>query len=166
VLALVDAFDLGGHIRNEADPVACVPHCTAIAEIRDLLEELSTIWSCSVDLQVNAEEEALPPELGEQVLLMLREAVANAVKHGHAKRISISLTQSADSVRLSITDDGIGFPGLKKAHEHDALQEPEAGPVSLRERVKALGGNLTISTLSAGTELEIELPLQPDELQQ
>jgi signal transduction histidine kinase len=39
-----------------------------------------------------------------------QEAITNAVKHGRAKSIVVSLNSSGDESTLTITDDGSGFP--------------------------------------------------------
>jgi two-component system, LuxR family, sensor kinase FixL len=39
-----------------------------------------------------------------------QEAVNNAVRHGRAKRVAISLNGSPDAVTLAVEDDGVGFP--------------------------------------------------------
>ena len=38
-----------------------------------------------------------------------QEAITNAVKHGHAKRVVISLTDAGDCFELKVVDDGRGF---------------------------------------------------------
>jgi signal transduction histidine kinase len=45
-----------------------------------------------------------------QVYRIAQEAIENAIKHGEAKNIQVKLLKEASSFRLTIEDDGIGFP--------------------------------------------------------
>lgn len=88
----------------------------------------------------------------------VQEGVTNAVRHAEPKIVSIELEErtgdgSADSpaLLLSIRDDGRGMaPGM----------QPGFGLTTMEERVRALGGTLTISSRSGtGTRLDIAIPL-------
>jgi signal transduction histidine kinase len=77
------------------------------------------------------------------------------VRHAQAKRIDIRLDYRADSVALTIADDGIGF------QPDDALtQQGHFGLSGIRGRAKKLGGVLTIdSAPAAGTSIRIVVPM-------
>ncbi len=67
-----------------------------------------------------------------------QEAVGNAVKHGRAQEIRILLDESERGIRLTISDDGSGFP--------EAL--PDSGGMGLRimaDRAKMIGGKFLIA---------------------
>jgi signal transduction histidine kinase len=85
---------------------------------------------------------------------IVREAVANAARHGRAGRIAVSLTCSHE-LRLSVADDGCGFdPATRPTH-------PDAGfgLLSMGERAEALGGSLAVrSAPGAGATIEVVLP--------
>jgi len=55
-----------------------------------------------------------------QLCLITREAITNAVRHGQARRIVVSLARRDGSSVLSIEDDGSGFSGT---HQHPTLVE-------------------------------------------
>jgi len=82
---------------------------------------------------------------------MLREAVANAVRHGGAKRIDIGLAVSKDQLRLSVADNGSGFP--------TSNNEGAAEPWSLKERVERARGSLRLVSKPGSTNILISLPL-------
>jgi two-component system CheB/CheR fusion protein len=44
-----------------------------------------------------------------------QEAVNNAIRHGRAKRVVISLNGSPGAVTLAVDDDGVGFPKVPRA---------------------------------------------------
>jgi len=84
-----------------------------------------------------------------------QEACANAVKHGGAGKIDITLDfTAADRVRLIIADDGSGFdPAALAPAGHFGL-------LGIRERVQKLGGELLLrSQPGAGATVEIIVPV-------
>ena len=81
---------------------------------------------------------------------LLREAVANAVRHGQATRVEVGLKDGGGDLKMTIEDDGRGFP------EGD----PETRPWSINERVDKLAGRLSVATGPGGTRLEIVLPTE------
>jgi signal transduction histidine kinase len=93
------------------------------------------------------------PEAGEVVLRIVGEALRNAVRHGHAQRIDVVLTEAP--LTLSITDDGRGFAAR-------GPKGPRAGGfglTSMRERAAALGAELTIvSAPGEGTTVQVRWP--------
>lgn len=93
-------------------------------------------------------------EMRRRVLLVrvAEEAITNALKHGSAGAISMSLTQGIDGImQLSIGDDGIGFGGRGPGG---------TGLARLSERAAALGGSLMLREQETGrTELRLSLPL-------
>ena len=68
-----------------------------------------------------------------------REAVANAVKHGHARRILINLRQRNGTAELKIEDDGIGFSKL------DGVESRSLGLKLMTRRAELAGGVLQIA---------------------
>jgi signal transduction histidine kinase len=97
---------------------------------------------------------AVPAATRESLVRMVREAVANAVRHGGAGRIAVSLSHD-DMLRLSIADDGCGFDPAARPSRRDV----GFGLLSMGERAEALGGRLAIrSAPGAGTTIEVVLP--------
>jgi signal transduction histidine kinase len=95
------------------------------------------------------------PLVVEQALYRIaQEALNNALKHAHARRISVSLRQVQRSLVLEIADDGVGF---------DLAAASMAGGMGLRgvaERVAQLDGRLVLqSATGKGTQLRVEITL-------
>ncbi|HEX2505249.1 MAG TPA: ATP-binding protein, partial [Gaiellaceae bacterium] len=93
----------------------------------------------------------VPGDTREALIRIVREAVANAGRHGGAARVSIELA-NGNGLRLRIIDDGAGFvPGLTRPGGF--------GLVSMRERAEALGGSLILeSEPGEGTTVEVLVP--------
>jgi len=87
---------------------------------------------------------------------VLREALQNVVKHSGAR--SVTVTVNSDSfLHVSVADDGAGF-------DVHALPAGHYGLRGMRERVLALGGELTIdSEIGRGTNLNYKIPLPVSE---
>ncbi|MFK2877069.1 sensor histidine kinase [Rhodanobacter hydrolyticus] len=90
----------------------------------------------------------LPPEVEASLALVLREAVTNIHRHAHATAARVSFSCETERFHMRISDNGRG--GLA-AHGN--------GISGMRERVRSLGGTLTIdSPVRRGTTLDIEVP--------
>jgi signal transduction histidine kinase len=90
-------------------------------------------------------------EIGEgvatAVYFTVGEAIANTLKHARATRISIEVTVTGQRLNVLVRDDGIG--GAREGF----------GLTSLRDRVAAQGGELTLdSPPGAGTSIRAEIP--------
>jgi signal transduction histidine kinase len=88
------------------------------------------------------------------LLRILHEALNNAVRHGSAQRIVVSLGGDSNGPSLRIADDGRGFDVPAAMRAGGGL-----GLSSMQERAGLLGGALRIvSTPGAGTVVEVGLP--------
>jgi signal transduction histidine kinase len=98
----------------------------------------------------------LDPDARLDMLRIVGEAAANAARHGHARRVSISLRRDADGHVLTVQDDGAGVAPDDLAHR------PAGGGFglrSMRERASVLGGELSLAShAEGGAVLEVNLP--------
>ena len=94
----------------------------------------------------------LPPELQSSLLRVVREAVGNAIHHGHADEVTIRLRES-DRITLAVEDNGIGFD---PSNVGDSMG---FGISSMRERVALWGGTVEIDSAPGnGTVVRVVLP--------
>jgi PAS domain S-box-containing protein len=98
---------------------------------------------------------ALEPEQATAVFRIFQEVLTNVARHAQASNLAVGLTQEGNTLRLEVSDDGIGFePG------------GEANPASLgllgmRERAAILGGKITFGRGDhRGTKVIMQIPLQ------
>lgn len=100
-----------------------------------------------------SEDIVLSGEVTENLLRIVREAITNAARHGHASTVTLRLVQDGDVVRLLVSDDGQGF---------DAAGPREArgyGLTFMEERCASIGGSLDLSSQTGiGTRVEVRLP--------
>ena len=85
---------------------------------------------------------------------VVQEGLRNSVTHGHATEVCVDLAVDADSLQLRVCDNGRGFVA-------DGVRANTGlGLVSMRERVRLVGGRLTLSSQPGkGTELTVSVPL-------
>ena len=77
--------------------------------------------------------------------------MANVARHSHARRVDLSLVYNADSIQLSLSDDGKGFDMNTKLHG--------MGLRSIRERVSSVHGTLQIQSAPGhGTRIIVQVP--------
>lgn len=88
------------------------------------------------------------------IFRVVQEAFNNIIKHSKSKRVALSMHISDIEIKLSITDDGIGFDVEK------TTQSPLGyGLYNMKERVDIVGGTLLIdSEISKGTTINIRIP--------
>ncbi len=123
----------------------------AVAELRALAERLSQQWSVDCRITANGAGASIPIRLQLDLQQMLREAVANAVRHGGADRIDVALGVEGDRLELSVADNGSGFV-KRKGHR---ISEPW----SLKERVERANGSMQLVSSPGSTNIHISLPL-------
>ena len=121
----------------------------AVAELRALAERLSQQWSVVCRIAANGDEASIPIRLHLDLQQLLREAVANAVRHGGADRIDVGLSIDDGRLQLNVADNGSGFPQSKDATE----------PWSLKERVERAHGSIRLVSSPGSTNVLISLPL-------
>ena len=121
----------------------------AVEELRALARRLSQQWAVDCRVDASPDSAAIPIRLQLDVQHLLREAVANAVRHGHADRVDIGIGIDGGQLRLEVKDNGSGF-------------SPASAPLqpwSLKERVERAQGSLALSSQAGCTNVVIRLPL-------
>jgi ligand-binding sensor domain-containing protein/signal transduction histidine kinase len=102
---------------------------------------------------------ALEPELRQDVLFAVNEAVHNAVRHAHATEISVRFAIEARRLVIEVKDNGRGFD-LAEVERRPATPARGLGLASLRERLAAHAGACTIDSQPGhGTKVLLSVPL-------
>jgi signal transduction histidine kinase len=101
----------------------------------------------------------LPFETSINLYRVLQEGLANACRHGRCSAITVRLLASHPHCLLRIADDGQGFDPEVRLPQ--ALSEKRMGLWSMRERVRLLGGRLTLrSRPGQGVRITVEVPVE------
>jgi signal transduction histidine kinase len=105
----------------------------------------------AVDIQGNID--TLPETIRICLYRAIQEALTNCIKHAEAGRVTVTVKQQEDLVSASVQDNGKGF-------DANRLHTQGLGLVGMEERVRALQGQLTVSSQPGeGTLVSLALPL-------
>jgi signal transduction histidine kinase len=121
------------------------------AAIEGLAERTGRRGVVHVGTDVDLPLERFPAEIEVAVYRLVQEALANAVRHASAQRVSIKVEARDDAIHADVHDDGDGFDPNAPA---DGF-----GLIGMRERVALLRGELEISSSAGGTHVSAAIPL-------
>ena len=129
------------------------------AQLSPLAERLGRQWGVAFQWVLLPEGARLdPPSATYDVWRIIAEATANAVRHGGAKVVDVTVRVENGAVAIEIKDDGRGFPFTGRLDDAE-LAARRLGPRSLRARAAARGGQLTVESSPAGARLTVLIPL-------
>ena len=104
-----------------------------------------------IERQLSAELPSLSTELELVIYRVAQEALTNVLRHAEASRCVVALASDAETIELTVTDDGRGLP--------DRLDEDTIGIEGMRERALLAGGTLAIeSSPGKGTVVRLRVP--------
>ena len=119
------------------------------------LRELTTGWAQQTDIVANLRVEGthtLSLAVEEALFRIAQEALSNVARHSKATLVQMVLTTTEDTVTLTVRDNGQGFDTNRQG-------SPGVGLLSMRERAKALGGDVQVeSTPGKGTGIVVHCP--------
>jgi signal transduction histidine kinase len=125
--------------------------------LSNALKPLSAKEGVDMRLKVEGEEVALTPGSVHHLVCIGQEAVTNALRHAVPNLISVHLQYHADSLSLSVKDDGRGF----RASDKLAALSGHFGIPVMEERARKLGGSLRVDTAAgSGTEILVHVPFR------
>jgi signal transduction histidine kinase len=128
--------------------------------IKDMASRVAKASGVAIGTELDALDGALSGETQMSLYRVAQEALNNMVKHSRATQTHIALKRETAGVRLTVTDNGRGFdPHTAKSAEPPGSAEPGFGLNGMAERVRLLGGALTVrSAAEHGTTVEAFLP--------
>jgi ligand-binding sensor domain-containing protein/two-component sensor histidine kinase len=126
------------------------PEYDTVADLLSRMEDESRTLLVGIDCQFHSQADdltrKLPLDFRQNLFLLLKEALANIIKHSRATKVEISISTEKDIWSLRIGDNGVGF-NPQVPHRGNGLK-------NLRRRAAAIGGSLQIeSTAGNGTQL-------------
>jgi signal transduction histidine kinase len=119
---------------------------------RGLREALNALAACAtipVELDIGPLNRRPDAVIETTAYFVIAEALTNVAKHSHARRCVAGLRHGEGTLRVWVTDDGIGGAALDKGH----------GLRGLTDRLHAIGGRLRVTSPGGGpTTIAAELP--------
>ena len=134
--------------------------------LRDLVERTRVSQpQASVALELQLGDVQLGNEATLALYRAAQEGLTNALRHGQAKSLRVSLRAEDEGARLEVRDDGQGLaPGWRDKTAEDG---GHYGLRWLQERVEVLGGRLSIvNAAPRGAQLQVWLPFSPAPLEE
>ena len=115
----------------------------------EALQEYVTDWSRQNGIAADMKVDGIASTslAGDETLFRVaQEALANVARHSNARHVSVEVADQKDEIVLRVEDDGDGF--------ELGQVEKGVGLDSMRERLEAIGGRLSISSGSShGTQV-------------
>ena len=140
-------------------PLALAGRVDLANRLAELGDRLKRLWDLSVEVHLEGLEGQLSEASTRQLYRLLRESLFNVARHAGASRVRVEVALRERALSVVVTDDGRGFP-FTGSYDHEELNRRKLGPVSLKERISALGGSIAIDTCPGLTRLEMRLPAQ------
>jgi signal transduction histidine kinase/ligand-binding sensor domain-containing protein len=144
---LLDGRERVRSLRETMEPVALPALLAAIAE--DVVP-LPLTWN----LAVEGTQYPVCAPVADEIAQIVREALANAVRHAGANRLVVAIRSTSDKLVVSVSDDGIGLPPDVREAGH---RPGHYGLIGMRERAVAMGGTLAMHA-ETGTEIKVTIP--------
>lgn len=108
------------------------------------------------DLTTMPDRLGIPVDASLQILRILQEALANALKHSgaHSVRVEVSMLENPARLQLAVRDDGSGFDATRAWPRGRGLG-------GMQRRAERIGAALTVASGADGTRLALTHPIGP-----
>ena len=136
----------------DANPRPASPIMPLPEAIQPVLDELANLWQCHITSQFHPQKATVTSARLPQIRLILAEAVANAIRHGHATTIDVTI-ESDVGLWIEIRDNGVSA-----AENTGPRSSGQIAPFSLRQRVRDMGGGCNLTVSANGGTLVVALP--------
>jgi two-component system, NarL family, sensor kinase len=163
--SIADARSLVEDVLREIRSVSALLHPPMLEEA-GLATALDTYIRSFADrsglrirFQIPADHKRMSRELEITLFRVIQESLTNVHRHAKARNCVVRIKQSADTVSLEVTDDGIG---IRVPHANEASKVGQGVGISgMRERVQQHQGVFAVRrSRSGGTTVAVELPIQ------
>jgi two-component system sensor histidine kinase DegS len=111
----------------------------------------------------NIDDLVLPARVARHLGRIVQEALFNIRRHSEARTAIVRLRVDGGVLTLLVDDDGRGFGFTGRLAGAD-LDRSARGPVTIKERARAIGASLAIeSSPETGSRIEVTLHMKPDD---
>ena len=131
------------------------------SRLSEIAQRIETIWGLHTELQLQLLDHPSSARLTNDICLIIQEALVNAARHAGASTVRVVVAAEDGHLRVVVTDNGRGFP-FEGEYDLSELTTQRLGPVMLKERVKSIGGSLTLRSTASGARLDIRVPRQQE----
>jgi signal transduction histidine kinase len=126
--------------------------------LEELTSDMNRQAGIEAEFKVSGQRRRLSSEVELTLFRIAQEALSNVRRHAEATQVTTTVELADSAVRMTVEDNGIGFRPPKLTD--DLRAEDGLGLIGMHERVRLLGGNLTIdSELGRGTRVVADVPI-------
>ena len=123
-----------------------------VESIKSLIRDADQISSLTHTLAIDPSIETVDETTGRTIYRVIQEALTNVMRHSHATHIDLAISATSKGISIRFSDDGVGFTDPPRMGR---------GLTGMRERLRALGGTLSIGREQNQTVLRSLLPTLP-----
>jgi PAS domain S-box-containing protein len=117
------------------------------------IEEYRKRTELQCEFTTNATNINFKPEINSSIFRIFQEAFTNIIRHSKATNVTINILEETDTLRLEISDNGIGINEALLSDDHSL------GIIGMKERTLQFNGELNIEKISVGgTKLTLFIP--------
>ena len=138
--SILDTRDLMAHLKPQTHGRESL-----LSELTVLIERFRHDTGIDARLVCNVDEVDCSARTSQELARIVQEALVNVRKHAGARNVVVRITRGDDHWTLSIDDDGRGFAFSGRLTQEE-LDRQRRGPVVIKERVRAIGGELSIES--------------------
>lgn len=142
----VDAYAAALRAAHDVlrSPLGATPDpSTRSSNVEEAVDDVAALWRGLIDVQVHVDQQLADDRVfSEVVSRIVEEGVTNAVRHGEATTVRVSVTQEGDLIAIRIRDDGVGPTGGRPGLGTRMLTELTQGRCSLVADPDASGAAL------------------------
>ena len=124
-------------------------------KLESMTHQVSSEFQVPVAWSMSGTPFAVTEPVAHDLLMVAREAVFNAILHGHPARVGVALTYKSSELILDLDDDGCGFDPLQVNDENGH----HFGLKGMKERVERSGGKFHLAS-APGKGVRIEVRVQ------
>jgi PAS domain S-box-containing protein len=151
-IKLINDIGTSVHALSISLHSAKLEHLGLSSALRALCRDLSRQKKLEVQFSENGQAASCRPDVALCLYRVAQEALQNICKHSGVAEARMSLTEGLDGIELAIEDDGKGFDIDLTA------MKGRLGLVSMRERLRLVGGELVIQSSQSGTRVKARVP--------
>jgi signal transduction histidine kinase len=120
-----------------------------------LAQQFFSATAVKLKLSLQQEPHSLSPDARRELIRIVREALANVLKHANASRVCLALLYTDREVHLRVHDNGRGFATPRLPHANGGY-----GLTSMSRRAESLGGKIDVCSYPGrGTRVVARVPL-------
>ncbi len=128
-----------------------------VTSLERLAQQITLTSGVSVSCHAGGTPVPLDAEVEHDLVMIAKEAMLNAVNHGHPQSVRLAWNFEPNRLHVLVTDDGCGFEPLAERTE----QGEHYGLEGINERAKQMGGTFVLSiTPGKGTQVSVTVPIK------